>query len=73
MTTAPAVRVSRMLDQIDDPERATLLRGLWRIYQLGRRVAHAYRVYISLVERLLSTFVATIVRLVEAAIEIFTE
>ncbi|SEO91625.1 hypothetical protein SAMN05216388_102312 [Halorientalis persicus] len=62
-----------MLDQIDDPERATLLRGLWQVYRFGLRVATAYRVFLSLVETLLTTFVATIVRLVEASIDIFTD
>ncbi len=62
-----------MLDQIDDPERATLLRGLWQVYLLGRRVAQAYRVFLSLVEHLLSTFVVTVIYLVEASIDIYTE
>lgn len=62
-----------MLSQIDDPERATLLRGLWRIYQFGRLVAHAYRVFLSLLECLLSTSVVTVICLVEASVEIFTE
>jgi hypothetical protein len=73
MTAAPAVRVSHMLSQIDDPERATLLRGLWQVYLLGRRVAHAYRVFLSLVERFLSTFVVAVIYLVEASIDIYTE
>ncbi|MFB6083074.1 MAG: hypothetical protein ABEJ94_02385 [Halorientalis sp.] len=73
MTTAPAARVSRMLEQIDDPERATLLRGLWQVYRFGRYVAHVYRAVVSLVERLLSTFVAAVVCLVEASVDIFTE
>lgn len=62
-----------MLDQIDDPERATLLRGLWHVYRLGLRVATAYRVFLSVLETLLTSFVATIVCLVEASIDIFTE
>ncbi|AQL41430.1 hypothetical protein BV210_01290 [Halorientalis sp. IM1011] len=60
-----------MLDQIDDPERATLLRGLWQAYRLGRRVARTYRVFLSLVERLLSTFAVAVIALVEASMDIF--
>jgi len=72
MTAAPSARVARMLDQIDDPGRATLLRGLWQVYRFGRRIARAYRVFRSLVERLLSTFALTVIALVEASIDIFT-
>ena len=71
MTTAPAGRVAHMLDQIDDPERATLLRGLWQAYRIGRHVARTYRVVLSLVERLLSTFAVAVLALVEASMDIF--
>ena len=60
-----------MLSQIDDPERAALLRGLWQVYRFGMRVAQAYRVYVSLLRRLCSTFVLTVVALVEASLELF--
>lgn len=62
-----------MLDEIDDPERATLLRGLWQLYRFGRRMARAYRVFLSLLERLLATFVTTSLRLVDASMDLFTE
>jgi hypothetical protein len=61
-----------MLSEIDDPERATLLRGLWQVYRFGLRLARAVRAFFTLVQRMVRAFALTVARMVELSVERFT-